>query len=131
MNKTVEKKQCLNREAWSIANAFAYGVRILNAMFCSDNKDEQEYSSEEIWEVTEQVNYMCSRMMMEDAQLVVDRVLSLPEKRLCKKFDCKFHHPDDSRIYDWSIPQEKCDECIHNACEHNKNKKDVDKFEAK
>ena len=104
----------LKREPWSIANAFAYGIRILNAMFCSDNKDEQEYSPEEMSLVAEQINSMCSRMMIEDAELIIGMILSTPKDRLCERTDCRYHHPDDYRKHDFNIFQDKCDECIHN-----------------
>jgi len=116
----------MKRELWSIANAFAYGVRILNAAFC-ELGEEKELSKEELWMIAEQINSMCSPMMIDDAGEMIKMVQSIPENRLCEKTNCVFHHPENAYTHNYIIFQEKC-----NKCKWDKKSEDpctVDNFE--
>ena len=97
----------MKREMWVVANTFAYAIRILNSIFCDGDvklgKDrdgeynEKEYNEKEMWLVAEQVNSMCSEIMIEDVEIIIAMIKSLPIKRLCEKTDCFYHHPIDYR----------------------------------
>jgi hypothetical protein len=64
----------MKREPWSIAHTFGYAVRILNSIFCRNEdrpewtEEEQEMGENNKWLVAEQINSLCSNMMIEDAQ---------------------------------------------------------------
>lgn len=118
----------MRRELWAIANAFAYGIRVLNSAFCSDSKEEQELSRDELVLIAEQVNNMCSSLMIEDAQLILQMVESIPAKRFCEKLDCVYHNPENPNKHNYTIYQSFCDVCIHNKCKDNTNKKDVNNY---
>lgn len=69
----------MRREIWAIGNTFGYAIRVLNSIFCSNGKKENgkweetegEYSQEELQLVAEQINSMCSKTMLEDAQIIL------------------------------------------------------------
>jgi len=109
----------MRRELWSIGCTFGYAVRVLNSIFCSEEiakgeDREQELNNEESWLVVEQVNALCSQMMIEDAYDILGMVSVIPNNRLCERTDCKFHHPEHFQKHDFTIFQDKCDECIFN-----------------
>ena len=105
----------MKREFWAIGNTFGYAIRILNSIFCSDEKKEQEYSEKEMWLVAEQINSMCSKTMLEDVEVIIGMINNLPDKRLCEKIDCVHHHSTDSK-------KEICDLC--SRCSQNKKSRD-------
>ena len=123
----------LKREHWSIGSTFGYAIRVLNSIFCSDLKEEDIYETDNKWLVAEQVNSLCSRMMIEDAEEIISMVLSIPDQRMCERTDCIFHHPKKHATHDYSIFQDKCDECIHNnhvPIRKNKPKRDMEHYES-
>lgn len=106
----------MRRELWAIGNTFGYAVRVLNSIFCTDLKDEPSFLTDEKWLIAEQVNALCSDLMVEDAIEILDMVSAIPEKRLCEKTDCMFHHPENTQKHSYRHFQDKCDECIFNKC---------------
>jgi len=120
----------MKRELWAIANSFAYGIRVLNSVFCADPnpENEQELSNDELALIAEQINCMCSTTMIEDAQLIMQMVESIPTNRLCEKTDCLYHHPENCVKHCYKIYQNTCDVCFFNKCKYNTNKKNVDNY---
>ena len=122
----------MKREPWVIGNAFAHGIRILNCIFCRAidekdwNEEDKEMGEDNKWLVVEQVNSMCSEMMIDDAHDVMDMLQSIPRDRLCECTDCNYHHPESPRTHDYSYLKEKCDECIRNK---KAKEADMDHFE--
>jgi hypothetical protein len=120
----------MKREPWAIGNAFAHGIRILNCIFCRHPKqegwteDDVEASHETKLLVAEQVNYMCSDMMVEDAEEILAMVGSIPTGRLCEETKCVFHHPDNPHAVHGHLDlcKHTCFECSFNT----KTKEHVD-----
>ena len=119
----------MKREQWSIGNCFGYAIRILNSIFCRDPKStdnsEIEYDEDAKWLVAEQINYLCSDMMIEDAQEILKMVQVIPTGRLCEITECIYHHPrkilnpdlginEEDETIDIKCNKEKCENCIHN-----------------
>jgi len=110
----------MKREPWAIANTFGYAVRVLNSIFCQSDmpvytEEEKEMEEENKWLVAEQINSMCSDMMIEDAQDMLRMVQAMPINRLCEKVDCIYHHPKNPITHTFKgIFEDKCAECINN-----------------
>ena len=117
----------MKREPWAIANTFAYAIRILNSIFCTATKEsrvnctdewteeEKEMGEDNKWLIAEQINSMCSDMMIEDAQDMLIMVHSIPTGRLCEKTDCHFHHPPNPHRSSYvDVSRDKCAECKYN-----------------
>ena len=110
----------MKREFWAIGNAFAYGIRILNCMFCLHPKtdgwreEDLEMGEDNKWLVAEQINSMCSPMMIDDAYDVLEMIRACPKNRLCERVDCQYHHPQNPTRHNYCHFQDKCDECIEN-----------------
>ena len=104
----------MRRELWSIGCCFGYAVRVLNSIFCTDRKEETELSDDEMWLVAEQINSMCSEMMLDDAYDVLVMIQSIPKNRLCEKIECIYHHPENEASHNYCHFQSKCDECVEN-----------------
>ncbi len=111
----------MKREPWAIANTFAYAIRVLNCIFCRHPKkegwteDDVEASHEIKLLVAEQVNHMCSDMMMEDAEEILVMVRSIPTGRLCEEVECRYHHPEDPYRSSYvDVSKDKCGECTFN-----------------
>jgi len=105
----------MRRELWVIGNAFANGVRILNSIFCTDCKKEPQLSEDEKWLLAEQINSMCSSMMIEDAQEMLVMVGSMTAMRLCERTDCLYHHSEFPQTHAFgNMFKDKCNECLHN-----------------
>ncbi len=111
----------MKREPWAIGTAFAHGVRILNCIFCRHPKeegwdeDDVEASHDIKLLVAEQINSMCSDMMIEDAQDMLAMVSSIPTGRLCERTDCIYHHPENPHTHSYvDVSGEKCGECPNN-----------------
>ncbi len=119
----------MKREPWAIANAFAYGVRVLNSIFCTDCKNEPEYGEDDLWLVVEQINSMCSVIMIDDAYDILVMVQSIPMNRLCERTDCNYHHPEDPTKHNYCNFQDKCDECIHNKKSKEEKSNQMEHFE--
>ena len=99
----------MKREPWSIGSTFGYAIRVLNSIFCSDLEKEQEYDQDTKWLVAEQINSMCSDMMIEDAQDMLAMVSSIPTGRLCERTDCRFHHPPNPHTHSYvDVSGDKC-----------------------
>lgn len=115
----------MKREPWAIANTFAYAIRVLNCIFCRRTKeegwteDDVEASDEIHHLVAEQINSMCSDMMIEDAQTILVMVQAIPTGRLCEKINCRYHHPEDPHHSSYvDVSKDKCGECFGNKkCE--------------
>lgn len=104
----------MKRELWSIGSTFAYGIKILNSIFCEED-NETELSKDEKWLVAEQVNSMCSKMMIEDAQDMLAMVSSMEQGRLCERTDCSYHHPENPHTHTYrGMFMDKCEDCIEN-----------------
>lgn len=123
----------MKREPWSIANTFAYAIRVLNCIFCRQpkkagwNEDDVEASDEIHHLVAEQINSMCSDMMIEDAQEILKMVESIPTGRLCEKLNCHWHHPENPRTHSYAdTSKDKCGECSHNC---NSKLDEIHKFD--
>jgi hypothetical protein len=121
----------MNREPWAIGNTFAYAIRILNCIFCRDTKhpeytEKEKEASESIhWLVAEQINSMCSDMMIEDAQDMLVMVSSIPTNRLCEMLGCHYHHPKNPHRSSYvDVSGDKCSKCVN-----NKNCKIADKVD--
>lgn len=110
----------MKREPWAIGNAFAYAIRIVNSIFCRKDEpgwteDDVESSDENTWLVVEQINSMCSDMMIEDAQDILVMVNSIPTGRLCERTNCHFHHPPNPKRSSYvDVSGDKCRECPFN-----------------
>lgn len=126
----------MKREPWSIGCAFAYGIRIVNSIFCCKpdepgwTEEEKEMGEDNKWLVVEQVNSMCSQMMIEDAHDILQMAASLPNNRLCEQLDCKYHHSEDYAKHDYKIFQSKCDECSRNKKSKVESADQFDYFES-
>jgi hypothetical protein len=118
----------MKREPWAIGNTFAYAVRVLNSIFCmasdgdstgcseSWSADDREASGDIHWLVAEQINSMCSDMMIEDAQDMLKMVQSIPTGRLCERMDCHFHHPPNPNRSSYvDVSGAKCRVCPYNT----------------
>jgi len=104
----------MRRELWAIGCSFGYAIRILNSICCTDCKEEHELSEDESWLVAEQINSMCSEMMLDDAWDVLNMIRAVPKNRLCERTDCRYHHPENAEKHNYNHFQDKCDECIKN-----------------
>ena len=129
----------MKREPWAIANTFAYAIRVLNCIFNRQEgkegwtEDDIEASADTHHLVAEQINSMCSDMMIEDAQDILKMVESIPSGRLCEKLDCHWHHPENPRTHSYAdVSKEKCDECLHNqkSKESKKESNQTNNFES-
>jgi len=127
----------MKREPWAIANTFAYAIRVLNCIFCRHpekegwTEDDKEASNETHWLIAEQINSMCSDMMIEDARDVLKMISVIPANRLCERLDCLFHHPENFQRYDYNKFADKCNKCSHNEkCKLDKYNK-IEHFESK
>ena len=100
----------MRREIWAIGNTFGYAVRVLNSIFCTDTEKETEFSENDKWLVAEQVNSLCSEMMIDDAYDILRMVQAIPYDRLCEKVYCIKHHPNPFKKSD----KERCDQCSYN-----------------
>jgi len=109
----------MKREPWAIANIFAYAIRVLNSIFCTNREDEKEYDDDNLWLVAEQIKSMCSDMMIDDAKDMLNMVLEIPNKRLCEKVKCFYHHPFVA------TSEDKCQKCIYN---HKTDISDIEKI---
>lgn len=147
MMRKMEKDKIMKREPWAIANTFAYAVRVLNCIFCRHpeeegwTEDDKEASGKNHWLIAEQINSMCSDMMIEDAQDMLVMVASIPTGRLCEEIDCKFHHYDNLPPFDspaeqikkrdYTIFKDKCGECPHNKKSEIEKSKQKNHFDIK
>lgn len=128
----------MKREPWAIANTFAYAIRVLNCIFCRHPKkegwteDDVEASADIHWLVAEQINSMCSDMMMEDAEEMMAMVRSIPTGRLCEKTDCQYHHPENPRSHTFcDMFKDKCGKCMYNKKSKIRLYDQLEHFEAK
>lgn len=124
----------MRREPWAIGNTFAYAIRVLNSIFCRASEpewteEEKEMGDDNKWLVVEQINSMCSDMMVEDAVEILQMVSSIPTDRLCEKINCMAHHPENPRKHDYSTFGDRCGGCIHNSKSKAEDK--IDYFEQK
>jgi len=104
----------MRREIWAIGNTFGYAVRILNSIFCTDTEKETEFSEDDKWLIVEQVNSLCSEMMIDDTYDILRMVQTIPYNRLCEKISCMYHHPKDFEKSDYPISKERCNRCSYN-----------------
>ncbi len=110
----------MKREPWSIGRSFSAAIQVLNSIFCRKDEpgwteEDKEASEDTKWLVVEQINSMCSDMMIEDAQSILKMVNSIPTGRLCEKMDCHFHHPHNPNRSSYvDVSGEKCGECPFN-----------------
>lgn len=119
----------MKRELWSIGCTFGYAIRVLNSIFC-DGEIEKELSEDEKWLVAEQVNSMCSDMMIEDAQDILTMVNSMVTNRLCERVDCQYHHPKTPHTHTFcDMFKDKCEECIHNEKSKTPDDDKIEHFE--
>jgi hypothetical protein len=107
----------MRRELWAIGNAFGYAIRILNSAFCDGTEEdyEKELDTDETWLVAEQVNGLCSEMMIDDASDILAMIQSVPKNRLCEQINCIYHHPENPKMHNFCHFQDKCDICDCNA----------------
>ncbi len=128
----------MKREPWAIGNCFAYAIRVLNSIFCRHPEkegwieDDREASEEIHWLVVEQINSMCSDMMIDDASDILKMVNSIPTGRLCEATECSFHHPQNPQSHTFcDLFKEKCGECIHNEKSKIEQSDKIEHFEPK
>lgn len=111
----------MKREPWSIGCSFGYAIRILNSIFCRGediegwSEEDKEMGEDNKWLVVEQINSMCSEMMIDDASDVLVMLRAIPKDRLCERIDCRYHHPEDAERHNFAHFQDKCDECENNG----------------
>ena len=111
----------MKREPWAIGNTFGYAIRVLNSIFCRKgdirgwSEEDKEMGEDNKWLVAEQINSMCSDMMIEDAQDILKMISSMPSNRLCEEITCVYHHPDNPGSHGYNgLYNKRCGECCHN-----------------
>lgn len=68
----------MKRELWAAAQSFVNGILVLNSLFC-ENGTEGECSNDELQEVAQFVKSKTSKLMIEDAMDILNRVEKLPD----------------------------------------------------
>jgi len=69
----------MKREQWIVAKTVENAIKVLNSGFCSDGKDEQEWSEEDFNEVREYISKNCSKTMIEDVFIFLNPIFKEKE----------------------------------------------------